>query len=169
MFDFSLQWDVCSGRTETAVSYAVKFCTTKSRSSWIIHVRPHLGPLASLSQCLLLWERHLDLYSLHTRLFALPRLLCLCLPSGTHEPLPPPPHRCPFLTSAMHRQPRTAKWNRGNHGVRLVNLSNLGFPNDILHISGSLKHTTTTLDNITAATALARHENENYLQHTSDR
>ena len=55
-------------------------------------------------------------------------------------------------------KPLTDKWNRGNHGVRLVehdpdtNLSNLWFAEDILLISGSLKHTTTMLDDLTTAT-----------------
>ena len=54
-------------------------------------------------------------------------------------------------------KPLTGKWKRCNHGILLVehdadrNLSNLRFTADILLISGSLKHTTTMLDDITTA------------------
>ena len=49
-------------------------------------------------------------------------------------------------------KPLPEKWNRGNHGVTLVdrdryaNFFTLWFADDILLISGSLKHTTTVLD-----------------------
>ena len=52
----------------------------------------------------------------------------------------------------------TERWKRHNHGVKLAehdldtNLSNLEFADDILLISGSLKHTTAMLDDITTAT-----------------
>ena len=52
-------------------------------------------------------------------------------------------------------KPLTEKWNRGNHGVRLAeqdhdaNFSNLRFADDILLMSGSLKHTTTALHELT--------------------
>ena len=55
--------------------------------------------------------------------------------------------------------PRTEKWNRDNHGVRLVehhrgaNLSNLRVAGDILPISRSLKHSTMLNDLITATRA----------------
>ena len=55
-------------------------------------------------------------------------------------------------------KPLTGKWKRCNHGVLLVehdadrNLSNLRFTADILLITGSLKHTTTMLDDITSST-----------------
>ena len=54
-------------------------------------------------------------------------------------------------------KPQTETWNIGNRGVKLVehdpntNLSNLRSADDILLISGSLKHTTTMRDNLTAA------------------
>ena len=55
-------------------------------------------------------------------------------------------------------KPSTGKWKRCNYGVRLAehdpstNFANLRFADDILRISGSLKHTTTMLDNFTTAT-----------------
>ena len=56
--------------------------------------------------------------------------------------------------------PLTEKWTRGNHGVRLLendpdaNLSNLRFAADILLISGSLKHTTTSFNGTQFATTI---------------
>ena len=57
-------------------------------------------------------------------------------------------------------------WNRGSHGVKLAehdpdtNFSFLRFADDIVLISGSLKHTTSVLDEFTTATTahgLQRH------------
>ena len=79
-------------------------------------------------------------------------------PSGTHEPPP--------LCSSLLQHIANPDSKVGvTMEFRLVNFSNLVFPVDTLHISGSLKHTTTTLDNLTAATAPTCHENENYLKH----
>ena len=55
-------------------------------------------------------------------------------------------------------KPKAEKLKRCNHGVRLAerdpntNLSSLSFADDILPIIGSLKHTTTMLDDLTTAT-----------------
>ena len=56
-------------------------------------------------------------------------------------------------------KPKAEKWKRCNHGVRLAerdpntDLSHLRFADDSLLISGSLKHTTTMLDDFITATA----------------
>ena len=61
------------------------------------------------------------------------------------------------LLQHMLKNPLMEEWNKRNHGVTLVEhdrdagLSNLKFTDDILLISGSLKHTTTMLDDIIAA------------------
>ena len=72
-------------------------------------------------------------------------------------------------------KPLTGKWKGCNHGVSLAEhdpdttLSSLSFADDFLLISGSLKHTTTMLDDFTTATtarpATSHHENPNHLQH----
>ena len=135
------------------VSDSTKFCSAGNRYSLRTRVRPYSGPL--------LTELHWDLCSLHSRLFALPRFLYALryqwLPQ--HQELMSQRHRhhigvCSSLLQDIAN--REQQSGTGNHGGRLVNLSNLGFTNDILHISGSLEHTTTTLDNLTTASPTRR-------------
>ena len=63
-----------------------------------------------------------------------------------------------FNAHLQHTVKPPEKWSRAYHGVRRVehvpdaNLSNVRFADDILLISGSLKHTTTVLDDLTTAT-----------------
>ena len=71
--------------------------------------------------------------------------------------------------------PPTEQRNRSNNWVRLVdyhpdtNLSDPKFANDVLLVSGTLKHTTTKLNDLTTATTAHglqqhHHKNNNHLQ-----
>ena len=61
-------------------------------------------------------------------------------------------------------KPLTGQWKTYDRGVRLAehdpdtNLSNLRFADDILLIDGSLKHSTTMLDDLTTATTAYGHQ-----------
>ena len=132
-----------------AIDFKKAFDTVEHRSVWNVSreqgiEQPYIKVLAQVCD----QQRatvHTDVKSKH---FHLER--------GTKQGDPLSTLLCnPLLHFIM--KPRTEKWNRDNQGVRLAehdrdaNLSNPRFADDILPISGSLKHTT-MLDDLTTAT-----------------